>query len=332
MTKIYFGDVKAREGEVARGRWRVLELSDGSWVEFPVMIINGIEDGPIVYLGALMHGDEYSGIGVLHHVQEALSPERMHGSVIMVPVQNPIAHRARGRLTLIVQSDTPNMHRAWPGSSDGDTSQRMAHLLFQELCNAGVSAVVDFHSGTTGHECAAHTFVPGTDGSEDNSTAERAFELASWFNLGVIMRATGGAYSNTSWMEHALCANGIPAFGVELGEGARMQPDFVQRGVQSTLDLLRHLEVIDGEINAPPAQRILVDEVWVRANRGGFVNGNLSSGSNVTRGQSLGHTVNVFGDIVEEFESPVDGFLLNVRKVPVISAGERLCRIGVEAD
>lgn len=330
MAEFGFGGVRAKPGDVATGRWKALELSDGSWVEFPVMVVNGVEAGPVVYLGSLMHGDEYSGIAVLHRVRKALDPRAMRGTVVLVPVQNPIAHRARGRLTLIVQSDTTNMHRVWPGRPDGDANQRMAAQLLDEICNSGVSIAVDFHSGTTGHECAAHTFVPAVDG-KDNPASDRAFELARWFDLGVVMRATGGAYSDTSWMEYSLCTRGIPAFGVELGEGAVIQPDFVERGVHSTLRLLRYLNVLDGPVAAPAEQRILVDEVWVRAGRGGFVTTSRPSGVDVKQGEILGHTVDVFGEVVEEFRAPTDGYLLNLRKMPVITTGERLCRLGLEA-
>lgn len=332
MRSVGFGGIEAAHGEHRRGRLKAVELSDGSWAEFPVMVTNGVEDGPIVYLGAGIHGDEYNGIAVIQEVMRRLDPTTMSGAVIGIPIQNPIAHRSRGRLTLIVQTDETNMHRVWPGNRDtGDAAQRMAGILFSEITQSGASVAVDYHTGATGQLCAPHTFVPSGDG-DTLAVADRANELADYFNLGVVMRAIGGAYSNPLWMQHSLTVAGVAALGLELGQGRVFQPDFIEMGVEGTLNMLRHAGVVhDVEVTAPRAQRRLIDERWVRANRGGFVTTLIPWGSDISEGDVLGITVDPFGDVVEELISPASGLLMNQRQEPAISTGERLCRVGIYA-
>ena len=43
----------------------LIELADGSKVSLPLLLINGVADGPRLYLGAAIHGDEVSGIEIL---------------------------------------------------------------------------------------------------------------------------------------------------------------------------------------------------------------------------------------------------------------------------
>ncbi len=330
MNSVNFGGVEARRGQRHRGRVRAIELSDGSWAEFPVMITNGVEDGPIVYLGASIHGDEYNGIAVIHEVMRRLDPSTMAGAVIAVPIQNPIAHRSRGRLTLVVQTDETNMHRVWPGNREtGDTAQRMAGILFEEISGSGASIAVDYHTGATGQLCAPHSFVPSGSG-ETLSVADRANELAEYMDLGYVMRAVGGAYSNPLWMQHSLTAAGVAALGTELGQGRLFQPDFIEMGVEGTLNMLRHAGVLnDVAARVPGPQPRLVDERWVRANRGGFVTTLIPWGGDVAEGDVIGRTVDSYGDVVEELVAPADGLLMNLRQEPANATGERLCRIGI---
>lgn len=330
MDSVNFGGVEARRGQRHRGRVRAIELSDGSWAEFPVMITNGVEEGPIVYLGASIHGDEYNGIAVIHEVMRRLDPSTMAGAVIAVPIQNPIAHRSRGRLTLIVQTDETNMHRVWPGNREtGDAAQRMAGILFTEITGSGASIAVDYHTGATGQLCAPHSFVPSGSG-ETLAVADRANELAEYMDLGYVMRAVGGAYSNPLWMQHSLTAAGVAALGTELGQGRVFQPDFIEMGVEGTLNMLRHAGVLnDVAARVPGPQPRLVDERWVRANRGGFVTTLIPWGDDVAEGDVIGRTVDSYGDVVEELVAPADGLLMNLRQEPAIATGERLCRIGI---
>src|SRR5690606_10125987 len=149
-------------------------------------------------------------------------------------------------------------------------------------------------------------------------------------DLGYVMRAVGGAYSNPLWMQHSLTAAGVAALGTELGQGRVFQPDFIEMGVEGTLNMLRHAGVLnDVAARVPGPQPRLVDERWVRANRGGFVTTLIPWGDDVAEGDVIGRTVDSYGDVVEELVAPADGLLMNLRQEPAIATGERLCRIGI---
>ena len=52
-------------GGAVRHSIEVAELADGSKITLPLLLINGAADGPRLYLGAAIHGDEVSGIAIL---------------------------------------------------------------------------------------------------------------------------------------------------------------------------------------------------------------------------------------------------------------------------
>ena len=86
------GTARATRGELAIGTVRGIQLSCGTWVDIPVIVINGTEDGPILLITSTEHGDEIQGIEVIlqvtrHHVD----PNKLKGAIVAVPVMNPLA-------------------------------------------------------------------------------------------------------------------------------------------------------------------------------------------------------------------------------------------------
>ena len=90
---------------LARGTKRrhpieLVELADGMRVSMPALFVNGAADGPRLYLGAAIHGDEVNGIAILARVLSELDPAALAGSIVAVLVQNPLALHADHRLAL----------------------------------------------------------------------------------------------------------------------------------------------------------------------------------------------------------------------------------------
>ena len=53
--------------------------------------------GPVFYLGAAFHGDEIAGTQIVGRVASGIDPAALRGTLIAVPVQNPLAFQVQHR-------------------------------------------------------------------------------------------------------------------------------------------------------------------------------------------------------------------------------------------
>ena len=82
-------------GELVRESIVVGSDRDGATVSLPLLVLNGAADGPTLYLGALIHGDEPAGAEVIRRVvREEVDARQLSGAIIAIPIQNPLAFRA----------------------------------------------------------------------------------------------------------------------------------------------------------------------------------------------------------------------------------------------
>ena len=96
------GPVELEAGAVARNYLPVAELADGmSQVRIPVWAMRGAADGPVLYLHSGAHGQEtvYS-FEALRRLFETVAPVTLRGTLVAVPIANPLAHLAACRLSL----------------------------------------------------------------------------------------------------------------------------------------------------------------------------------------------------------------------------------------
>jgi predicted deacylase len=103
--------------------------------------------GPTVYVQAAQHGIELNGPAALRRVHEALVGADLAGTVVAVPVTNPLAFDHRSyMLPATLDARNPNLNRVWPGDPEGSLQERMAARLWPLATEA--DAVLDLHTGT----------------------------------------------------------------------------------------------------------------------------------------------------------------------------------------
>ena len=99
-------------------------------------VFDAPEPGPTALIQAGIHGDEVAGVHALQEMLEAeIRPTR--GRLIVVPVMNPGAYRARERCA--VQSPVPgsygglDLNRCFPGDADAPERERRLARRFMDL-------------------------------------------------------------------------------------------------------------------------------------------------------------------------------------------------------
>lgn len=322
-------DFVVERGQCHRGWLPLLEMSDGTHLKVAVSIIHGQHPGETIYIGAGAHGDEVTTILAAVNVLADLDPKQIHGTIVVVPVQNAYGYQTRKRLIHINESDsdTLNLHRVFPGNPQGDMHQRMADKLYRLMTESGATFFFDLHTGFSGSYCPPHTFVPP---DTLGKAAEEALEAAKVFNAGFIVQARGGVYAHGGMPHTVLGQLGLPVLGTELGQGGFPNPEFIELGRQGILNVLRLRGVLqDGQPVTPVKQPLLREVVYVRANRGGLFEHLVRAGSFVEKDQPIARVRSLFGDTVETIVSPTAGFIITAMSWATIYQGERVCRIGV---
>jgi len=97
MDKITVGNVESKPGEIVYGFLDILEHPIGTIERLAIIIAQGKTEGPTFWLTANIHGDEYTGIPVIHNVINGLDIEKLKGTIVAIPSLNPAGSRVTKR-------------------------------------------------------------------------------------------------------------------------------------------------------------------------------------------------------------------------------------------
>src|SRR5262249_49935572 len=116
--------------------------ASGAWVTVPVKVLIGTGARPRVVAVAGIHGDEAEGMLALLDFWATCEPADLHGTVVLVPVANPMAMAAHARRSPI---DGLDFNRTFPGRPDGTASEQLAHRLLHDVVS-GADFLFTLHS------------------------------------------------------------------------------------------------------------------------------------------------------------------------------------------
>ncbi|MFT5328539.1 MAG: putative deacylase [Planctomycetaceae bacterium] len=289
----------------------VSESYSGMNVEIPLRIQRAVEPGPVVFVTAALHGDEINGTGAVRTLAQDESFQLLRGAVILVPVLNILAFDRHSRYL----PDRRDLNRCFPGSTTGTLAGRMARTLFDEIVMRSDYGI-DLHTAAV-----RRTNYPNVRGDMGEESTRR---LAEAFGSEVIIDGKGpkGAFRREA------CRAGCPTIILEGGEVWKVEPTIVDTTVKGIKNVLRDLEMLDGELERPDYQVVLERTSWVRAERGGFLQFHVQPGEVVEKGQPIATNTNLLGQDPNQLVSPFDGVVLGMVTLPAVSPGEPVCHIG----
>lgn len=316
------GSARGVAGEVVRGSLPVAEAADGSPIALPVAIVTGREAGPVVWVEASAHGDEYGGPRALQDVLRGLDPAAMKGTVVAVMITNPPAFRALQRVNPNLD-DLEDMGGAFPGRPRFAT-ERIAAAVYANVKRVA-DCFVDLHTG--GDRFRQHPFVFYT--VTGTVPPERFDELARGFGVPTLWRDTEKIFADDATT--TLSAAGIPAFLLEVGGGQPLDPADIKMQADAVRGLLHAIGVLPGEPTRPAAStRMIVTGYKIVTNaRGGFLETAVKPGDRVREGSVLGKMYDVYGDTVETITAPAGtDIVLGVSTYPAAATGGWLFELG----
>ena len=309
MREFTHGVLRVAAGTSVRGVLGEVRLPTGSRVEIPCVVVNGAQKGPTVVVTAAAHGDEIVGIGAAIQFLRALNPATLRGTVIVLPVVNPPAVAAA---SYVSPMDGVNMCGPlyWGVKSGGSTSHQLGALIGSVLTRADF--YIDLHGNS---EPSAPMTMMFLEQARDERTRNATIALAAAFGLTAVDMSAPPAHPKwlgdiDSYPVPTALRHGIPALMVEL-IGAQTVAD-ADRGRRGLLAVLQSLDMLDhdGSDRGDPTRLPGSYRYWgaLESEVAGVLWVRQPVGMPFEAGALLLEITDVYGDILQEIRSPVDGF------------------------
>lgn len=224
----------------------VSRLASGAELRLPLHTLRGAHDGPTLGLSALIHGNEpLPSVGILRALLERIHPAELRGTLLVAPVLNPLGSAGMSRHT---PEDGLNLNAAFIESDAGGHPEPVKTISVQlaAAISAGflsrLNYQIDFHSGGP----ASVHMIEFTDDRESRA-------MARAFNMPILLRDI--------WLPGQMWARaeqlGVKTIVAELGGASQLYQEWVERGVAGTLNVMRQLGMLPGEVVPPPRQYVV---------------------------------------------------------------------------
>ena len=280
-------------------------------------------DGPTVFVQAAQHGIELNGPAALRRLHGRLADAEIAGTVVVVPVTNPLAFDHRSYLTPeAYDAFHSNFNRIWPGDSAGSFQERLVANLWPLVEES--DAAVDLHTGMP--EMLEHVrFGLGDDDAR---------ALAEAFGTEFLLADDDAVEDDFAGKFRLAAAQaGVPAITAELSNSRTVTRSAVQSGVEGVWNVLRELDVVDEAVSRTPDQRLLRDDaprVVVETSGLFELRSDLAVGDEVAEGETLGSVFDPSSfERLETVTASAAGVLYSVSRGRVVVTGERLASIAV---
>ncbi len=291
-----------------------------AWVRLPVGVDGFVARGralkPLAVVTAGVHGDEYEGPAAVAELCRQLRPEEMQGSLIAIPVVNPMAWYAAQRTS---PDDGLNLARTFPGKSGGSPTERLAAGIFDIARQADF--LIDLHSGGV-----EYRFVPLAGFYGEPASDNASFRAARRFGLSCLWQLppTDGVLS------HECSKLGITSVGCEYVGAGQLSEEGVEQYMAGVLSCLASWGISPRRTLLPEGGEIMTGD-WMTASAEGIFRARRRLGDRVEVGDLLAEICGERGDVRQSFTASHKGKVLGLRSKAYIRADNWGVLIGRDA-
>jgi predicted deacylase len=285
---------------------------------------------PKLALVAGLHGNELNGIFVLSRLAEFLrriadglqAGQELTGRVVVVPAVNVLGVNTRSRRWPFDKTD---INRMFPGYDLGETTQRIAHAVFEVTRTA--QARIDIHSSNADFEEVPQVRL--YEPSEDERATAMLFGLPA-----VIERSTDTVLAST--LGYAWHACGGENFVIQVGRAGDLQLPHCERLFRALVAFLHHTGIVTGIELATEEQDShyfpLGHTAPLISEHAGLFVSHVPVGAWLQAGDLIGHVYDAFlGERRAEIRAPVAGLVSGIRRQPLLYEGDLIARLQTRA-
>ncbi len=268
-------------------------------------------------VGAL-RGNEIQQLYTCSQLVKALKEIEAEGkivqgkSILVVPCVNSSSMNIRKRFW---PTDNTDINRMFPGYNLGETTQRIAAGLFEEI--------KDYKNGIQ----FASFYIPGVFVPHVRimKTGWENAEKAKEFGMPYILLRQPRPYDTTT-LNYNWQVWESDAFSVYAGTTSTINREDVTLAVNSVLNFLRKENIITGSRHIHEGYiSELIDEgdlLNIQSRTSGIIDAFVAPGTNVARGQVLAHVLDPYdGSVREELTAPMDSIIFFAQEDPLTYAG-----------
>lgn len=284
-------------------------------IYFPLFVIHGKYDGPILAITAGIHGTEYASIEAALRLGRTLNPEEIHGRVVILPIANMPSFKKR---TIYVGPyDGKNLNRVFPGKQKGTFSEILAYQVFEEVIRKE-NYYIDLHGGDMNEALVPFVIYAPSENSEVDKVS---LAMAESFGIERIVRSEmrGAAI-------YAASRAGIPAILAEAGGQGIWKEETVNIHVTGVKRVMGQLGMMGEKPDRHPAE--VFPFPWLYSEHDGLFYPHVGIGDKVSAGQKVGSVCDYFGKELQFALSPANGTVLFLVTSLVINKGDPLMGIG----
>ncbi len=299
--------------------------------ELPV-IVRGT-GRPVVAVTANVHGDECTGLGLVHALDERLETLPLKGTVVLYPSCNPQGLAAQCRQ---VPADDADLNRAFPGDPRGTLSARIAAALWLDLKQRAPDVVLDVHADAP--RAIPYVIVDRPVRQTKAGRRElsaRMLSLAEATGLTVLRE-----YPDDTYVQFALDRSlagavvnllGAPAVTLEIGPRRYLDSEAVEVALAAALGVLAEVGAVEAPRVVHPSR---VEGIWRRASsprarRSGVLVPLLEPGQGFEAGRVLARLRGLTGEVEEEIRATAPGIVVSWVEGGWIAAGGVIGTLGV---
>ncbi len=276
---------------------------DGTQISLPFIKIGQGEKR--LFVAAVVHGDEVTGLVSIWRFVEYLRDREIHGEIGIVPIVNieGFNYDVRG-----IPLETIDLNRVYPGDLRGYLAERITATVWSLA--RGYEFIVDMHTAGI-----SIPFILVDPAPPDLKKA--IVEIASKSGITVLEEYVERKYELrrlAASLPGVAIKEGIPSFTVELPSLYRPDEPGISVGFKVLKNIAIALGIVEDSlenVNEYPVIRELgYRREDVTAEKGGFIEYHAGLGQYLEAGAVLARIRNLFGDVVEEVRMPYSGYTI----------------------
>ena len=357
MKEIKVGNAKSEPGKLTYGFIKSIDHPAGMKEQIPVMIAQGREPGPTFFLTANVHGNELTGIAVIHQLMTEELTQELKGTVVAIPSLNPSALRHyQSRPSF----DNRDPNRLFPEEKFAEEEEeaevdKEPPEMFEQVAAEIYSyfkKYADYHIDFHNHTIRSIPYVildrifykDESKKEEAEELYKRVKQMVEAFGALVCTEFPAKKYLkmklHRSVSGATLNSLRILAFTAELGENNVVNPQVVAGSVKGTKNVLKHVGMLDGPIETitefpiPTPKEQLRRSSHPRTKHSGIIQFLVNPGDQVKKGEPIATITDILGRKLGDgyIRTNYDGYIVALRSEMTVYQNNYIAEMGIKDD